>query len=103
PKNGWCMPSTPITSRTLYYQQLSDGTFRLADWMLSTTSLGVMVEPRTVQRPFNNIKDEDGFDSSISTISVLPAMPTGVYAFDQMAYAGTQWPHYRANDPNTLE
>lgn len=97
------MPNAPVTSRTLYYQRLSDGTLLLVDWMQSTTSLGTMVEPRTVQRPFNNIKDEDWFDSSVNTISVLPALPTGNYAFDQMAYAGAQWPHYRANDPNTLE
>lgn len=93
------MPKAPVLSRTLLWQTLSDGTVHLVDWCLVSTSLGLMVEPRLVDRPTGSgIQDEDWTDSSYSGISMLPASPSGHYALDQLTQ-GAQWPHYRATDP----
>lgn len=95
------MPKAPITARTLYWERLSDGTLHPIDWSLVTTSLGVMVEPKSLLRmpAAEGIRDEDLFDSSFTTIAVVPALPTGNYAFDQVAFQGVQWPRYRSTDP----
>jgi len=93
------MPNAPITSRTLLWERLSDGSIHLSDWCLVVTSLGVMVEPRLMTRQTGDIKNEDLFDSAYSDLQAMPTLPTGNYGLDQLAFAGSQWPHYRATDP----
>lgn len=94
------MPKAPILTRTLVYATLSDGTLHLLDWCLvSTVNLGTMVEPRLMTRPKGDIVDEDQFDSGYTQIMAVPVAPSGNYAFDQLAFSGAQWPHYRAYDP----
>lgn len=42
------MPRAPILSRDCFYQKLRDGTYRDLDWNLVNTSLGAMVEARSI-------------------------------------------------------
>ena len=89
------MPSVPITSRTLLYERLSDGSLHQHDWNLVQTSLGAMIEPRTLWRPGGDQQDEDLLESAYTT---LQAMTVDTLLSDY-GFAGSQWPHYRANDP----
>ena len=94
------MPKAPVTTRTLVWERLEDGTIHLLDWCLVNTSLGMMVESRCITKQTGDIRDEDLFDSSFTDMAVIPPAPSGNYAFDQVAfYNGAQWPHYRATDP----
>lgn len=93
------MPKTPVTSRTLFWETLSDGSLVLLDWHQVSTSLGLMIEPRTILRPMGEYRDEDLFDSSFSDLQRTPAIPTGNYALDQAIHSGRLWPHQRADDP----
>lgn len=89
------MPSPPILSRTLLWERLSDGTIHLLDWNLVTTSLGVMVEPRTLLHANGAMKDEDLLESGYTDMTVLQS--DSFYA--TYHFAGSQWPHYRDNNP----
>lgn len=94
------MPNAPLTARVLLWQQLDNGEYQVVDWYLVTTSLGDMVESRTVVRLGDDIQNEDLRDSAYTAIQKIAPLPTGNYALDQLAYgAGSQWPHYRASDP----
>lgn len=96
------MPKVPLVARSLLYELLEDGTLHVLDFSLVThQTLGQMVEWRcTTKRPGDDIKNEDIFDSSFSDIlRVSAATPTGNYALDQLLLNGSQWPHYRQNDP----
>jgi hypothetical protein len=98
------MPKAPITARTLIYTTNSDGSFRLADWNLVSTSVGQMVEPRVMaRRPGDSMQNEDLLDSSYTDLLRITAPPTGNYALDQLLFGSTQWPHYRDNDPIIVE
>ena len=92
------MPRAPITTRTMLWERRSDSTVYLLDWSLVTTSLGTMVESRSVIRGPDGIKDEDLVDSGYSAMQLLSA--EDLYA--QYNVGGAQWPHYRANDPGVL-
>ena len=62
------MPRSPITSRTLFYDQLRDGTYRLLDWCVINTSLGLMVEPRNIATvPANGKVVQNIFDDTSFT------------------------------------
>jgi len=89
------MPSAPILTRTLLWERLSDGSIHLLDWNLVNTSLGVMVEPRVLLRDSGAIKDEDLFESGYTDMMVLQSDSF----FATYWFSGSQWPHYRANDP----
>ena len=93
------MPKAPITARTLFWEVLPDGSRGLVDWCEVTTSLGVMVEPRQLARPQAPIRDEDLVDSSFTSMTAIRKSPSGNYALDQVAFKGSQWPHYRVFDP----
>lgn len=95
------MPKTPITSRTLLYETLEDGTSHLLDFCLVTTSVGTMVEWRNIaRRPGDEIKNEDVVDSSFTNFQLVrEGQATGNYALDQLLFNGSQWPHYRTSDP----
>ncbi len=88
------MPSAPILTRTLLWEALSDGTIHQLDWNLVTTSLGTMVEPRSLVRQ-SDFKNEDFVDSGYSGMRKLQSDTM----YTQIGFAGSQWPHYRANDP----
>ncbi len=94
------MPKAPITSRTLYWERLDDGTIHVLDWnLVAHQTLGAMVESRNITR-IGPTKNEDLYDSSYTEIAVAPPLPSGNYAFDQAIFGGsTQWPHFRADDP----
>lgn len=92
------MPSAPILTRTLLWETLSDGTIHVLDWQLVQTSLGQMIEPRTLVRPIGDVKDEDLFESGFTDMrKVQSDAMWGLFNF-----AGSQWAHYRANDPGVL-
>ena len=61
----------PIQSRTLLLQRLRDGSLMLLDYNLVSTSLGLMLEPRTVNRSSGNMQNEDVYDSSYTDIRIL--------------------------------
>ncbi len=61
----------PILSRTLCLARLRDGTLRLLDFQLVTTSLGGMIEPRPVSRACGSSMNEDPYDSAYTDIVVL--------------------------------
>jgi len=88
------MPSAPILTRTLLWEALSDGTIHQLDWNLVTTSLGQMVEPRSLVRQAP-VQNEDFLDSGYSGMRKLQSD----VMYTQIGFAGSQWPHYRANDP----
>jgi hypothetical protein len=87
----------------LVYTRISDGTIRLLEWNLVTTSLGVMVEPRCITKQTGAMQNEDLIDSSFTDLQTLPVAPTGNYALDQLGWGSSQWPHYRDNDPLIVE
>jgi hypothetical protein len=89
------MPSAPILTRTLLWERLGDGSIHVLDWNLVNTSLGLMVEPRVMLRESGAIKDEDLAESGYSDMTVLQSDNF----FATYGFAGSQWPHYRANDP----
>ena len=90
------MPSIPITSRTLIYERLEDGTLHLHDWNLVQTSLGAMVESRTMIRGIGgDQKDEELPESAYTDMRAI----TVAVLLSDYGFAGSQWPHYRANDP----
>lgn len=95
------MPKLPITSRTLLYEVLDDGTFHLLDFTLVTTGMGTMVEFRNIaRRPGESITNEDVVESSFTNLQLVRAgQATGNYALDQLLFNGSQWPHFRATDP----
>lgn len=61
----------PILSRTMLLEKLRDGTFRHHDWNLVTTTLGAMLEPRTLVRPGGEMKNDDVYDSNYTDWLVL--------------------------------
>lgn len=77
----------PILRRTLLYERLRDGSFRLLDFAIVNTSLGAMIEPRTLFRPGGGMVNEDVYDSSFTDL--LEATP-GVLA--SVGFGGEQWP-----------
>lgn len=83
----------------------SDGTLRVCDWNLVSTSVGAMVESRCLtRRPGDTIQNEDILDSTFTDVQRLAAVgQTGNYALEQLAYGSSQWPHYRDNDPLVVE
>lgn len=91
------MPRAPITSRTLLFEKLADGTLHQLDVCLVQTSLGQMVELRSILRPFGDIKDEDFVDSSYTQSVVMQSSDL----FSKTNFGGCQWPHYRTNDPSS--
>jgi hypothetical protein len=96
------MPKAPFTARSLLYELLDDGTFHQLDFCLVThETLGQMVEWRPItRRPGDDIQNEDIFDTSFTDIvRVSERTPTGNYALDQLLLNGSQWPHYRSDDP----
>lgn len=60
------MPKTPILTRTLLMKRLRDGSFRLLDQNLVNTTLGAMLEPRTLVRETGNLQNEDVQDSAFT-------------------------------------
>lgn len=98
------MPSAPITARTLFWELLADGsTIALLDWCLVTTSLGDMVEARTISKSTGsgNMVNENVFESGFSSVQSL-RVPTGNYALDQLTVS-SQWPRYRTTEPGGLD
>jgi hypothetical protein len=63
--------NAPIRSRTMLLMQLRDGTLRHLDWNLVTTTLGRMLEPRTLIKATGAMKNEDPYDSGFTDVLVL--------------------------------
>ena len=63
------MPKTPITSRSLLYELLDDGTISLVPFTLVSTSLGQMVAWRQItMRPEDDIKNADEVDKRFTDL-----------------------------------
>lgn len=61
----------PILTRSLLYEQLRDGSLRMLDFALVGTSLGAMLEPRSLIRPGGAIVNEDPYDTSFTDIKFV--------------------------------
>ena len=60
----------PILSRTLLYAPLRDGSLRLLDFTLVGTSLGAMLESRSLVRDGTAVTNEDVYDGSFTDIKL---------------------------------
>lgn len=79
--------NTPILRRTLLYERLRDGTYSLLDFCIVNTTLGAMVEPRTLNRATGAMRNDDVYDSAFNDI--LEATPAVLGA---IGFSGQQWP-----------
>ena len=80
--------NVPILSRTLLYRRLPrGGGYELLDWCIVNTTLGAMVEPRTIMRNGGDIKNTDVFDAAFTDIQLVDDA-----ALASLGFAGTQWP-----------
>lgn len=61
------MPKAPILTRTLLYDRLRDGSIMFLDWCFVGTSLGMMVEARTVLRNGFSV-NEDPYDTNATDL-----------------------------------
>lgn len=61
----------PILSRTALYERLRDGSLRHLEFNVVETSLGTMLEPRTLIRANGAMVNEDPYDSSFSNIRII--------------------------------
>lgn len=78
----------PITSRTLLYDTFPDGTKRLLDFALVGTSIGAMIEPRTLVRNGGAITAEDVYDiANFNDIQPVDETMRGQFSLNS-----TQWP-----------
>jgi len=94
------MPKPPIHARTLLWETLEDGTIHILDWNLVTTSLGTMVEARTINRSsIGDTQNEDLVDSGYTSIQKMSSQDL----YRLYGFVGSQWPHYRGNDPGPLD
>jgi len=78
----------PITSRTMLFERLRDGTFRHLDFNLVNTSLGAMIEPRTLIRANGAMRNEDVYESAFTDWLVLDGATIGQFGLT----ACNQWP-----------
>lgn len=60
------MPKGPVLSRELFYDKLRDGTFRDLDWALVNTTLGAMLEPRSIATVGSPVRQVDALDVSFT-------------------------------------
>jgi hypothetical protein len=63
--------NAPILSRTMLFARLRDGTLRHLDFNLVGTSLGAMLEPRTLIRANGAMVNEDVYDSNFTDFQIL--------------------------------
>jgi hypothetical protein len=92
------MPKSPILSREVFFDKLSDGTLRLLDWSIVNTSLGIMVESRNHMicgSGMNPVTNVDMVDASWNKISQVDE---GMF-FDLFNTSGYQYP----KDMNTYD
>ena len=80
------MPKLPILRRTRFFERLSDGTFRDLDWQLVDTTLGSMLEPRTLIMDTAALQALDVYDSGVTERVLNP----GGALFTLTS--GEQWP-----------
>ena len=83
------MPRLPILRRTLLYQKLPrNGGIRLLDFNLVATSLGTMIESRSINRAAGSAANEDVFDNSFTDMQ-----PADDATFGQIQGLNSlQWP-----------
>ena len=67
------MPKRPILDRTVFYDTLNDGTLRTLDFCLVNTSLGAMVESRSIAAVPSNgkVTQVDAVDASFNRITQM--------------------------------
>ncbi|HEX7767271.1 MAG TPA: hypothetical protein VF443_11190 [Nitrospira sp.] len=82
--------NVPILSRTTFYTPQASGTLRHLEWNLVQTTLGGMIEPRTLYRPGENVKLDDVHDSDFTDIKVLSKVDAGFYSSTPLF--SNQWP-----------
>jgi len=81
--------NAPITSRTLLFERLRDGSFRILDYTVVGTSLGTMLEPRTLIRANGAMTNEDVYGSSFTGWEILDGASVGQYKASGLS---EQWP-----------
>lgn len=67
------MPRSPILSREIFYDVLNDGSFRELDFALVNTSLGAMIESRSIASvpASGKITQVDAVDASFNRITQM--------------------------------
>lgn len=66
------MPKTPILNRELFYTKLRNGSYRLLDFCLVNTSIGGMVEPRSLNATGRDkTVNNDPYDMSFTSVREL--------------------------------
>lgn len=78
----------PILGRTMLYERLRDGTIHLLDWNLVSTTLGLMIEPRTMIRATGNMQNSDPYENGYTDMLEVPQATL----FATYNFGGSQWP-----------
>lgn len=89
--------NVPILTRSACFTKIqggtskgAPGTHRHLDFNIVTTTLGIMIEPRTLYRPGENMKQDDIKDSDYTDIRVLTKADAGFFANTPLF--ANQWP-----------
>jgi hypothetical protein len=81
----------PILSRTaVFIRMRSTGTLREADFNIVTTTLGAMIEPKTIYRDGGAVVAENPFDSDITDVKILDDTEMAFFAASPLT--SLQWP-----------
>lgn len=67
------MPKAPILKRRLFFEKVRGGSMRLLDWAVVETSLGTMVEPRTLA-PIDatgSVRQVDVLETTFDTLTEM--------------------------------
>jgi hypothetical protein len=83
------MPKAPILDRECFYEILRDGTTRDLDWNLVNTSLGAMLEARTLVTIGGPVQQWDPYDMSVNRRT---PMSTEMFASLMQGSGGDLWP-----------
>lgn len=63
--------TAPILSRSMLLSRLRDGTLQHLDYNLVQTTLGPMIEPRTLIRASGAMKNDDVYDSNFTDVVIV--------------------------------
>lgn len=82
--------NTPILSRTAVFTNQASGSLRHLDYNIVQTTLGGMIEPRTLYRNGGAVTLDDVHDSDYTDVKVLSKAEVSFYR-DSPLYSN-QWP-----------
>lgn len=82
--------NVPVLTRTACFRKLRDGSIQHMDFNLVATTLGGMIEPRTLYRDGSAIKNDDVYDSNYTDMRVLDE--TEIAFYWNTPLSAVQWP-----------